>query len=66
MKSDLISTTEAAKMLGCSQRTVQRMIDRGILPGVKMTPGLKSVWLIERKDVGKILKRREAMAERTG
>jgi excisionase family DNA binding protein len=62
MEKNNISTTEAARLLGCSLRTVQRMVDKGVLPAWKLTPGLKSVYVVERKDVEALIKQRKAMA----
>ena len=51
MKKDEISTTEAAELLGCSKRTINRMIERGTLHARKLDPTAKSVFRISRADV---------------
>jgi len=51
MIKDEITTQEAAKILGCSQRTIQRMIDRGTLYARKVDPNAKSVYRLDRKEV---------------
>jgi excisionase family DNA binding protein len=63
METEPISTAEAARLLGCSSKTVQRMIERKILHGWKLMPGTKSVYQVRREDVEKLLKQREAVAK---
>jgi excisionase family DNA binding protein len=36
MTNELLTTTEAAKILGCSASTVRRMIDHGVLQGYRI------------------------------
>ena len=44
----LISTGQAAEILGVSRRTVTRMLDRGELPGIRLGPNHhRSVRLID-------------------
>jgi len=62
MKKQSITTGEAAILLECSQRTVQRMIEKKVLPGWKITPGLKSVYMVYKSDVEEILRQRKALA----
>jgi excisionase family DNA binding protein len=52
--SDLISTAQAAGLLGKDVRTVHRMIRRGELPAEKL-PGRRGAYLIHRADVDTIL-----------
>lgn len=47
---DLVSTAEAAKMLGKSIRTVHRMAQDGRIPAVKLGAGTSS-WVFDRADV---------------
>lgn len=65
MSKKPITTAQAAQLLGCSQRTVLRMIDRQILHGWKITPGLKSVYMVSEDDVKKVLAAREKIPGRT-
>jgi excisionase family DNA binding protein len=53
-----ISVKEAAGLLGCSTRTVLRMIDRETLYGWKLDPQSKSVYSLWREDVEEIVKSR--------
>lgn len=45
----LLSVYDTAQMLGCSPRTVQRLIGRGVLQGLTL-PGGRKLWLM-RDDV---------------
>lgn len=58
MKQEIISTREAADLLGCSEKTVRNMIARGSLQASKLDPQAKSVYRISRADVEKIIKAR--------
>ena len=40
MNNTLLTTTEAARILGCSANTVRRLIDTGVLNGYRL-PGSK-------------------------
>lgn len=42
--SEFISVYDAAQRLGCSCRTVQRLVRRGVLPGTTLPQGKKK-WL---------------------
>jgi|OpeIllAssembly_1097287.scaffolds.fasta_scaffold181593_1 excisionase family DNA binding protein len=64
MDKTQLSTNEVAKLLGISVRTVQRMIDRKVLNAWKITPGLKSVYVVDRKDVEAIIKQRGCAVKR--
>jgi excisionase family DNA binding protein len=48
---DLLSTAEAAELLGCSPRTVHRRILRGDLPVARQLPGETGAFLLRRTDV---------------
>jgi excisionase family DNA binding protein len=63
MQKNLISTREAAEMLGCSEKTVRNMITRGSLKASKIDPQSKSVYKIQRSDVESILKVRAGAAK---
>lgn len=52
MHEDYISTGEAAKMIGVSYRTLQRYIEKNVIPSVKV--GGKR--LIKRSDIEKLFK----------
>jgi len=65
MAKEKITTKQAAELLGCSDRTVLRMIDQKVLHGWKLTPGLKSIYFLWREDVEKLVKQREAVAEKS-
>ena len=52
MKTDAISTAEAALILKCSERTVRNMIERGSLFNVrKLDADTKSVYILSRAEV---------------
>jgi hypothetical protein len=52
MKTDDISTTEAAQILKCSERTVRNMIERGSLVNVrKLDADAKSIYILSRAEV---------------
>jgi excisionase family DNA binding protein len=63
MQKHHIKIVEAAQLLGCSSRTVLRMIDSSVLEGWKLTPRGKSVYYVAREDVEKIIKQRKAAAK---
>ena len=65
MQSDEISTQEAAEILKCSQRTIQRMIERGSLKGRKLDPHAKSIYLVSRREVMELSKAKPSKPERT-
>ena len=48
---DTLTTTEAAQLLGCSPRTVQRMIEAGRLGFERKLPGPNGAYLIPRAAV---------------
>jgi excisionase family DNA binding protein len=49
--NNFISTYEAAEILKCSLRTVQRMIARGRLHAKKLNPETRSSFVCLRQDV---------------
>ena len=50
-------TAQAAKVLGCSQPTVRRMIDEGLIRARKMRPGRRnSKLVVEMSDVYQLAK----------
>jgi hypothetical protein len=56
---ELLTTEQAAEILGVNPRTVRRMIDRGSIRGAyKADPSSKSVLKIPAKEVERILKLR--------
>lgn len=51
MAKELVTTAQAAVILGCTVRTVHRMVQRGALnPAVKV-PGYKGAYLFDRAAV---------------
>ena len=44
---DMISTTDAGKMLGVTSKTVIRMIESGEIPGYR----INFVWRLRRQDI---------------
>ena len=57
---DLVSTSEAAVILGVDTRTVHRMVYDGRLPTQAKMPGLRGPYVLARVDVEKL---RDEMAE---
>ena len=57
-----VSTIEAARQLGVSQRTIQEFIDRGHFPGAhKMDPTRSnSPYRIPQRDIDRFTKLRQA------
>ncbi len=51
---DTLTTTEAAQLLGCSPRTVQRMIEAGRLGFERKLPGPNGAYLIPRREVERV------------
>ena len=51
MNEELITTTEAANLLGKSSRSVQRMVDSGALVPVRRLAGPNGAYLFNRADV---------------
>lgn len=50
-QSDLITSSQAASVLGKSARTVQRMVEAGSLTAVHKLPGTTGAYLFRRTDV---------------
>ena len=57
---ETLTTTEAAQMLGCSARTIQRMIEGDKLTPERKLPGPNGAYLIPRAEVERILSERAA------
>lgn len=57
---DLVSTSEAAAILGVDTRTVHRMVQSGRLPSQAKLPGLRGPYVLARADVEKL---RDQLAE---
>ena len=51
---DTLTTSEAARMLGCSPRTVQRMIEDDKLTPERKFPGPNGAYLIPRREVERV------------
>lgn len=51
MNEELITTTEAATLLGKSSRSVQRMVDSGDLVPVRRLAGPNGAYLFNRADI---------------
>lgn len=52
---DLVTSPQAAHILGKSARTVQRMADDGALPVAQKLPGPNGAYLFKRSDVVALL-----------
>lgn len=48
---DLLTSTEAGRILGCSGRTVQRKHEAGLLDAAYQLPGPNGAFLFRRSDV---------------
>lgn len=48
---DLVGSTEAARILGTTERTVQRKANTGAIPIAAKIPGRTGAYLFERADV---------------
>ena len=59
---DTLTTSEAARMLGCSPRTVQRMIEDDKLTPERKLPGPNGAYLIPLIEVERVLALRETVA----
>ena len=55
---DTLTTSEAARMLACSPRTVQRLIEAGKLTPERKLPGPNGAYLIPLPEVERILAER--------
>ena len=55
--SDLITTSQTARMLGKSEPTVRRMAEAGDLPFVQRLPGETGAYLFDRSAVAKVAER---------
>ncbi len=62
VKTDEITTREAAQLLRCSPRTILRMIDRRSLHARKLDPSAKSVYRLSRKEVEELLRSQTSLA----
>lgn len=51
---DLITSTEAGRILGCSGRTVQRRAEAGLLVPIRRLPGPNGPLLFLRSDVERL------------
>lgn len=61
MPPDFITTPVAAQMLGCSAKTVHRMVDAGTLKLVmRLSTGPNGAYLFNRADVKALAKKRAA------
>lgn len=56
--TDLVTASEAARILKLSARTVIRHITSGELPAVQKLPGDRGAWLLDIDDVTKFAERR--------
>lgn len=52
---DLVTSPQAANILGKSARTIQRMADDGTLPVAQKLPGPNGAYLFRRSDVAALL-----------
>jgi len=59
-----LTTADAAKMLGCSERTIRNMIERGHINAIKIDPQAKSRYQIDRAEIQKILDLRHGKGQR--
>lgn len=60
MESDLVTTAEAADLLGVSIKTVLRIAERGELPVAVRVPGLRGPRMYRLADVQALAERRSA------
>ena len=58
--SSMVTASEAAGILGRDVSTVNKMIRAGRLKAVKAFDGLRAPYLIERRDVERLLADRQA------
>ena len=58
---DLIGSAEAARIIGCSQTTVGRLVEAGTLPVAVTAPGgAAGIRLFYRRDVERVAQERAA------
>lgn len=57
---DTLTTAEAARMLNCSPRTVQRMIEAKALATERKLPGPNGAYLIPLSEVQRVIAERAA------
>jgi excisionase family DNA binding protein len=58
--TELLGVSEAAKLIGCSERTVKRLAKTGELPHALKMPGQTGAYLFHRNDVEALAKGRAA------
>lgn len=58
--SSMVTASEAADILGRDVSTVNKMIRSGRLSAIKAFDGLRAPYLIERRDVERLLAERQA------
>lgn len=58
--TELLGVSEAAKQIGCSERTVKRLAKTGVLPHALKMPGATGAYLFHRADVEALAKGRAA------
>ena len=58
--TELLGVSEAAKLIGCSDRTVNRLAKTGVLPHAHKMPGQTGAYLFHRADVEALAKGRAA------
>ena len=58
--TELLGVSEAAKLIGCSERTVKRLAKTGELPHALKMPGQTGAYLFHRADVKALAKGRAA------
>lgn len=54
MEKELVTTAQAAGILGCTVRTVHRMVQRGALHPVQQFPGYRGAYLFDKAAVSDI------------
>jgi excisionase family DNA binding protein len=64
MDSEIITTQEAAEILGRDESTIRRMCINGVIPAEKWGPRYRGIWRIERSVFMKMLPQLKAI--RTG
>lgn len=57
-KNDLITTAEAAEILGVGAQRIRDLISSGRLPAKKFGEGRGGVWMIRRSDLEKVKERK--------
>ena len=64
MALDMITTTEAADLLGCSRRTIHRMVDaEELIPVMRVNDARNGTYLFLRTDIQRLAKARGVVTD---